>query len=148
VVIGELDGPDGLADEGLEGAVKAVGPLPDVGLAMVGLGEDVGDPDGDELAVGETLVGRMRREMSIKDLGQAELDQVAQQQGDVVYALVSQFQGGAHRGTPARAGGKASLYRPRRPTRKIQGRGREHGNAAQAVLGYNCRYTEHLIRKS
>src|SRR5262249_15050991 len=118
-IIGELRGPDGLADEGLEGVVEAVGRLLDGGLAMVGLREDVADPDGDEPAVGEPLVEGMRREMPIQDLGQTESDQEAEQQGDVVDALVSQFEGGVHGGTPTRAGGTASLYRHERPAPTI-----------------------------
>ena len=67
-IVAELDGADGLADEGLEGVLEAVDPLLDVGLAVVGLGEDVGDPDGDEPAVGEPLMERMGREMAVEDL--------------------------------------------------------------------------------
>ena len=70
----------------------------------------------------------MRREMSIQDLGETEPDQEAEQQGDVVDAFVSRFEGGVHGGTPTRAGGTASLYRHERPVRKIQVEGREHGN--------------------
>jgi hypothetical protein len=147
-VVGERDGPNGLADEGFEGVVKAVDPPLDGGLAMVGLGEDRGDPDGDEPTAGEALVEGMWGEMAVEDLGESQSDQEAQQQGDVIDAFVSQFQGGVQGGTPTRAGGKASLYRRRRPDRKIQVKGREHGNAAQVGLRYNCRLTEHLIRES
>lgn len=58
--------------------VQTGGPIADVALAVVGLGEDVGDPDGDEPAVGEPLMERMRWEMAIEDLGQAKLDEEAQ----------------------------------------------------------------------
>ena len=36
---------NGLARDGFEGVVEVVGPVADVGLAVVGLGEDVRDPD-------------------------------------------------------------------------------------------------------
>ena len=136
-VVAELDGPNGLADEGLQGVLEAVDPLLDVGLAVVGLGEDVGDPDGDEPAVGEPLMERMGREMAVEDLREAEFDQEAHEQGDVIDPFVGQFQGGAHGGTPTRTSGKASLYRGRGPGRKIQGKEREHGNDTQTRLRYN-----------
>ena len=105
-VVAELDGPNGLADEGLEGVLEAFDPLLDVGLAVVGLGEDVSDPDGDEPAVGETLVEGMGREMAVEDLGEPEFDQEAQEQGDVIDAFVGQFEGGVHGGSPTRSSGK------------------------------------------
>jgi hypothetical protein len=40
------------------------------------------------------------------------------------------------------------LYRRGRSGRKIQAKEREHGNAAQNGLRYNCRFSEHLIRES
>jgi hypothetical protein len=107
-IVGGLDGTDGPADEGLEGVVEAVGPLLDGGFAMVGLGEDVSDPDGDEPTVGEALVEGMRGEMAVEDLGEVQMDQEAQQQGDIIDAFVGQFQGGVHGGTPTRGVGKAS----------------------------------------
>ena len=136
-IVAELDGPNGLADEGLEGVLEAVDPLLDVGLAVVGLGEDVSDPDGDEPAVGETLVEGMGREMAVEDLGEAEFDQEAQEQGHVIDAFVGQFQGGVHGRTPTRSSGKASLYREGRPGRKIQEKEREHGNDTQVGLRCN-----------
>jgi hypothetical protein len=87
-----------LADEGFEGVVQAVDPFLDVGLAVISPGEDVGDPDGDEPAVGEAQVEGMWREMAVEDLGQAESDQEGQQQGDVVDRFVGEFQGGTRRG--------------------------------------------------
>ena len=77
-VVAELDGPNGLADDGLDGVPKTLDPLLDVGLAVVGLGENVGDPDRDQPAVGETLVEGVRREMAVEDLGKLELDQKAE----------------------------------------------------------------------
>ena len=93
-VVAELDGPNGLADEGLEGVLEPLGPFLDGGLAVVGLGEDVSDPDGDEPAVGESLVEGVGREMAVEDLGESEFDQEAEQQGDVIDTFVGQFQGG------------------------------------------------------
>jgi len=55
-VVAELDGPEGWADAGLEGVPEFLGPGLDGGFAMVGAGEDVSDPDGDEPAIGESLV--------------------------------------------------------------------------------------------
>jgi hypothetical protein len=136
-VVAELDGPNGLADEGLEGVLEAVDPLLDVGLAVVGPGEDVSDPDGDQPAVGETLVEGMGREMAVEDLREPELDQEAQQQRDVIDPFVGQFEGGAHGRTPTRSAGKPSLYRERGRGRKIQEKEREHRNDAQTGLRYN-----------
>ena len=148
-VVAELDGPNGLADEGLEGVLEAVDPLLDVGLAVVGLGEDVGDPDGDEPAVGETLVEGMGREMAVEDLGEAELDQEAQEQGDVIDAFVGQFEGGVHGRHSDEGFGESPRCTARdgRDGRSRQ-KEREHGNDAQAGLRYNCGSTEHLLRES
>jgi hypothetical protein len=65
-----------------------------VALAVVGLREDVGDPDGDEPAVGEPLMKmkRMRWEMAIECLGKAKLDEEAQWQGHIVDTFVSELQ--------------------------------------------------------
>ena len=108
-VVAELDGADGLADEGLEGVVEFLGPGLDGGLAVVGVGEDVGDPDGDEPAVGEPLVEGVGGEVAVEELGELELDEEAQEQGDVIDAFVGQFEGGVHGGAPTRGWGKASL---------------------------------------
>jgi len=77
-IVAELDGPNGLADEGLDGVLKALDPLLDVRLALVGLGENVGDPDCDQPAVGESLVQGVRREVAIDDLGEPEFHQEAE----------------------------------------------------------------------
>jgi len=58
--------------------VQVGGPVAVVALAVVGLREDVGDPDGDEPTVGEPLMERMRWEMAIEFLGKAKLDEEAQ----------------------------------------------------------------------
>jgi hypothetical protein len=136
-VVAELDGPNRLSDEGLEGALEPIDPLLDVGLAVVGLGEEVSDPDGDEPAVGETLVEGMEWEMAVQDLGELEFDQEAQDQGDVIDALVGQFESGAPDRAPTRSSGKTSLYCETRPPRKIPGRERVHGDNAQNGLRHN-----------
>jgi hypothetical protein len=76
---------------------------------MIGVGEDVSDPDGDEPAVGESLVEWVWREMAVEDLGEAELDQEAQEQGDVIDAFVGQFESGVHGVSPTSGLGKPSL---------------------------------------
>ena len=47
----------------------------------------------------------------VEELRKAELDEEAEEQGDVIDAFVGQFQGGVHGVAPTKAGGKASLYR-------------------------------------
>jgi hypothetical protein len=105
-VVGELDGSDGLAAEDLKGVPKFVGPGLNGGLAMVGAGKDVSDPDGDEPSVGETLVERVGGEVAVEDLGEFELDEESQEQGDVIDTFVGQFEGGVHSGSPTSGLGK------------------------------------------
>jgi hypothetical protein len=69
-------------------------------------------------------------ELAVEDLRETELDQEAQQQGYVIDAFVGQFEGGAHDRSPTRSWGKTSLYCERQPGWKVQGKEREHGNAA------------------
>src|SRR5207248_6900585 len=97
--------------EGFEGVVEVVGAGRDGGGAVVGVGEDVCDPDGGEPAVGESLVKRVGRVMAVEDLGEAELDEESQEQGYVIDAFVGQFEGGVHGGSPTSGLGKPSLYR-------------------------------------
>ena len=106
-------------------------------LRWSALGEDVGDPDGDEPAVGEPLVEGVGREVAVEDLGELELDQEAQEQGDVIDTFVGQFEGGVHGGSPTRAWGKPSLYRGGRAGGKIQAKKREHGNYREVGLRCN-----------
>ena len=47
----------------------------------------------------------------VEELREAELDEEAEEQGDVIDAFVGQLQGGVHGGAPTKAWGKASLYR-------------------------------------
>ena len=110
-VVAELDGPDRLADEGLEGVLEVLGPGLDGGFAVVGAGEDVSDPDGDEPSVGESLVERVWGEMAVEDFGESEVAEESQEEGYVIDTLVGQFQGGVHGGSPTRDLGKSSLYR-------------------------------------
>ena len=105
-VVGEIDVADGLSGEGFEGVMEIASPVADVGLAVVGVGEDVGDPDGDEPAEGESLMVGVGREVLVEELGEAELDEEAEEQGDVIDAFVGQLQGGVHGGAPTRAGEK------------------------------------------
>ena len=150
-VIAEIDRANGLADEGFQGVSEAVDPLLDVGLAVIALGEDVGDPDGDQPAVGESLVEGVWWDDAVDGLGDTESDQEADQQWDIIDALVDQIRGGAA-GVLRRSGGavegscvsgipgdnhgrspkdsewRAGLYRSGDPEWKIQGKEREHGN--------------------
>jgi hypothetical protein len=129
-IVGELDGAERLARDGFEGMVQVGGPIADVALAVVGLGEDVDDPDGDEPAVGESLMERMCREMAIKNLRQAKLDEEAQQQGDIVDAFVSELQGGIHGRAPSMARGGLVVTRWTR-TVKINVVTCQHGVASK-----------------
>src|SRR4051794_11288296 len=110
-VVAELDGSDALADEGLEGVLDSLGPVLDGGFAVVGSGEDVGDPGGDEPSVGESLMEGVCGVVSVEDLRELELDEEAQEQRDVIDAFVGEFEGGVHGGSPTRVWGKSSLYR-------------------------------------
>src|SRR5262249_7861637 len=136
-IVGELDRTDRLADGRLEGVPQSVGPGLDGGLAVVGAGEDVGDPDGDEPTVGEPLVERVWWEMPGQDLGGLELYQEAHEQGDVIDPFVSQFERDVHGGSPARVWGKPSLYRAGAAGEKIQAKRREHGNYGESRLRRN-----------
>ena len=62
------------------------------------------------------------REVAVEDLGELELDQEAQEQGDVIDAFVGQFEGGVHGGSPTRVWGKPSLYRAGPAGEKYPGR--------------------------
>jgi len=95
---------------------------------VIGAGEDVGDPDGGEPAVGEPLVEGVGREVAVEDLGELEPDQEAQEQGDVIDTFVGQFESRVHGGTPTRVWGTPALYRAGPAGEKIQEERREHGN--------------------
>jgi hypothetical protein len=136
-VVAELNGADALADEGFEGVLKFLGPGLDRGLAVVGAGEDVGDPHGGEPAVGESLVEGVGREVAVEDLGELEPDQEAQEQGDVIDTFVGQFESSVHGGTPTRVWGTPALYRAGPAGENIQEERREHGNYGQVGLRRN-----------
>ena len=91
-IVGKVDGAEWLARDAFEGMVQVGGPVADVALAVVGLREDVSDPDGDEPAVREPLMEGMCWEMTIENLGKAKLDEEAQQQGYIVDTFVSELQ--------------------------------------------------------
>ncbi len=86
--------------------MELLGPGLDGGHAVVGVGEDVGEPDG-----GESLVKGMGGEVSVEDFGEFELEEQAQKQGHVIDAFVGQFEGGVHGGSPTRWWAKPSLCR-------------------------------------
>jgi hypothetical protein len=73
---------------------------------VIGAGEDVGDPDRDEPALGGPLMMGVGWEGLVEELRQAELDEEAEEQGDVIDAFVGQLQGGVHGGSPTKAGEK------------------------------------------
>jgi hypothetical protein len=87
-VIGELDGPEVLLEQGRQGLLVTQRPVLDGDLAMVGLGEDEGNPGGRQRAVAESLMVVVRAEMALQDVRQSELLDDAQEQGDVVHAFV------------------------------------------------------------
>jgi hypothetical protein len=136
-VIAEVDGSDGLADEGSEGVLEVLCPGLDGGLSMVGVGEDVGDPDGAEPSIGESLVEGVGGVVAVEDLGEIELDEESEEQRHVIDTFVGQFEGGVHGGSPTRDWGKPSLYRGGRAGGKIQAKKREHGNYRKARLRRN-----------
>src|SRR5262249_55520242 len=103
-VVAELDVAKGQPGDGLEAMVELVGPVADVGLTVIGPGEDVGDPEGDEPTEGESAVVRVRLEVRVEEPGKAESDEEAQDQWDVVNAFVTEAEGGGHGGAPARGG--------------------------------------------
>ncbi len=135
-VVGELDGSNRLSQGRLEGVLESLSPGLDGRLAVVGAGEDVSDPDGDEPSVGESLVERVGWEMAVEDLGELELGEESQEQGHVIDTLVGQLQGVVHGGSPTRVSGKPSLYRVGRGGEKIQVKEREYGD--YVVFGLRC----------
>jgi hypothetical protein len=114
---------------------------------MVGSGEDVGDPDGDEPAVGESLVEGVGGEVTVEDLGEFEFDEESQEEGDVIDAFVGQFECSVHGVAPTRVWGKSSLYRGGPAGGKIQVKKREHGPYRKVRLRHNSCFTIRLIRE-
>ena len=118
----KLDVADGQPGDGFEAVVELVGPVADVGLAVIGLGEDVGDPEGDEPAEGESLMMGVWLEVTGRgDGGSRSLDEEAEDQGDVVDAFVSQVECGGM-AVLQRGLGKSVVVPPRSRGEKIQGK--------------------------
>ena len=103
-VIAELGVADRLADQAFEGGPVGVGPVADGRLAMIGLREDVGDPDGGDPARGESLMEMMAAEALVEDLGELHAAGQAEDQGDVVDPFVVQSQGVPHEGLRRKSG--------------------------------------------
>jgi hypothetical protein len=77
-----------------------------VGLAVIGLGEHGSDPQGDEPTERESLMVGMGLEVLVEEVGESELDQEAEDQGNVIDAFVNEAQCGRHGGAPTRRGEK------------------------------------------
>ena len=101
-VVAEFDLADGQPSNGLEAVVEFVGPGADVRLAVIGLGEDVRDPEGDEPTEGQPLMVGVGLEVVVEELRETESDEEAEDQGDVVNPFVNEAEGGWHGGAPAR----------------------------------------------
>src|SRR5206468_2769924 len=87
-VVGELGRSEVLLEQGSQGLLVAQRPVLDGYLAMVGLGEDEGNPGGSRRAVAESLMEVVRAQMALQDVRQPELLDDAEEQGDVVHAFV------------------------------------------------------------
>jgi hypothetical protein len=72
-IIGELDGPERLAESRFEGVLMTAGPILRGNLAMVGLGKDEGEPDGGEPTIGNTLMEMMGAQVFLQDLRETQL---------------------------------------------------------------------------
>src|SRR4051812_16327796 len=114
---------------------------------MIGLGKDVGDPEGNEPALGESLMQGVRGEELVEDLGEAELDQEAEEQRDVVDAFVSQLQGGFHGGTPTQPGERRGCTAVEGAGGRTRYRTCKHGQRGQNRQEYNCRLSVRLFRE-
>jgi hypothetical protein len=90
----------------LEAVVEFVGPTADVGLAMIGLGEKVSDPEGNEPTERQSLMVGVGLEVVVEEVGEPELDQEAEDQRDVIDAFVNETECGRHGGAPTRRGEK------------------------------------------
>ena len=101
-VVGEIDVADGESGNRFEAVVELESPGADVGLAVVGLGEDVGDPESDEPTERKTLMVRMGLEVLVQEVGEPELSEEAEDQGDVIDPFVDEAECGRHGGAPTR----------------------------------------------
>jgi hypothetical protein len=91
-VVGKVEFADGLSGTGFEGALEFFDPVADVDFAVIGVREDIGDPDGDDPPLGESLMKGMGDEDLVEELRETELDEEADEQGDIVDAFMSQLQ--------------------------------------------------------
>jgi hypothetical protein len=126
-VVAEVDVAEGLSGDGFEGMVERVGPGADVGLAVIGLGEDVSDPDGDEPSLGESLMVGVGLEVLVEEMGETKLDQESEEQRDVIDAFVSQLQGSFHGVAPTSHGGKPRCIAGEGVSERSRNNTREHG---------------------
>jgi hypothetical protein len=94
--IGELGVAARLADQAFEGGPVAVGPVADGRLAVIGLREDVGGPDGGDPARREPPMEMMAAESLAEDPGELQAAGRPEDQGDVVDPLVVQSRGVRH----------------------------------------------------
>jgi hypothetical protein len=120
-VVGEVDVADGEPGDGFEAVVEFGSPGADVGLAVISLGEDVGDPEGDEPTEGEPPMVWMGLEVLVEEVGELESDEEAEDQGDVVDAFMSEAEGG-DMAVLRRGVGKSVVVPPRERVGKIQGK--------------------------
>jgi hypothetical protein len=97
-VVGEVGVADRLADEAFQGDAMGAGPVADGRLAVIGLGEDIDDPDGGDPARGEPLMEVVPPEALIEDIGELQARRQAEDQGDVVDTFMVQVQDVAHGG--------------------------------------------------
>jgi hypothetical protein len=74
-IVGKVDVADGLSGDGFERVAEFVGPAADENLSVIGVGKDVGDPDGDEPPQGEPLMEGVWCEGLVKEIREAEFDQ-------------------------------------------------------------------------
>jgi hypothetical protein len=87
-VVGKFGGAEVLVQQGCQRVLVTQGPVLDGHLAVVGLGEDEGNPRGSQGAIGETLVEVVVAQMALQDVRQAELFDDAEEEGDVIHAFV------------------------------------------------------------
>jgi hypothetical protein len=103
-VVAELGVADRLADEAFEGDAMGAGPVADGRLAVIGLGEDVGDPDGGDPARGESLVEMVAAEALIEESREIQTGGQSEDQGNVVDPFMVQAQGVPHGGLHRKQG--------------------------------------------
>lgn len=70
-----------------------LGPILRAAVAVVGFGEDKGDPGGGEDAVGQSQVQVMAAQVAFEEIGRTELLYVVQRQLDVIDTFMPQQEG-------------------------------------------------------